>query len=281
HQLIADAHLAASEFYNDYLRRFDCFYVAGGILFEQGPSMTGMGVMRSRRQGPADDRSMRLLAALMPHQRKAVLMERRLGELRAAGRLADTLADGLPYGVVTLDRRARVLSVNRAAADILADRAGLYRDARGLHGLRPSDDGRLQKALADAVATAGSACTLQLARPTDLRPLSVFVVPMPHEQPQPVLREFAPAAMVFLHDPARRGVTATGVLQRTFGLSRQQCRLALLLAEGASLAQAAERMGIARETAHSHLKVLFRKTGVRRQAELMRLLHSLPPAGDA
>jgi hypothetical protein len=37
HQPIPDARLAATEFYNDYLRRFDYFYTAGGILFQDGP----------------------------------------------------------------------------------------------------------------------------------------------------------------------------------------------------------------------------------------------------
>ena len=49
------------------------------------------------------------------------------------------------------------------------------------------------------------------------------------------------------------------------------------LAAGRSLDQAAERLGIARNTARSHLRGLFAKTGVSRQGELVRLIHTSLP----
>ena len=57
-----------------------------------------------------------------------------------------------------------------------------------------------------------------------------------------------------------------------FDLTATQARLALLLAEGATINQCAEAMGIKISTARTHLKSVFAKTGVKRQAELAILI---------
>ena len=57
-----------------------------------------------------------------------------------------------------------------------------------------------------------------------------------------------------------------------FDLTVAQARLALYLAEGGTIAEYAEVMGIKVSTVRTHLKSIFAKTGVRRQAELAILL---------
>jgi DNA-binding CsgD family transcriptional regulator len=62
------------------------------------------------------------------------------------------------------------------------------------------------------------------------------------------------------------------VIAQAFGLSPAETRLALLISNGTSPTEAAEQLGIARETARSQLKTVFAKTGTHRQAELAALL---------
>jgi DNA-binding CsgD family transcriptional regulator len=107
--------------------------------------------------------------------------------------------------------------------------------------------------------------------------LRLVVAPVPGDQRLPALDDLAPAALLFLHDPAQRPSPPVALLRRLYGLTPQQARLAALLADGLSPAEAAERLGIAGATATAHLKQVYRKTGVHRQAELVRLLLSLPP----
>lgn len=65
-------------------------------------------------------------------------------------------------------------------------------------------------------------------------------------------------------------------LRRRFGLTPAEARLALEMARGDGKQAAAERLGISYATARSHLSRIFDKTGVRRQAELVRLVLGLP-----
>lgn len=56
------------------------------------------------------------------------------------------------------------------------------------------------------------------------------------------------------------------------GLTRAEARLASLLAEGISLEEAAEALLVSIQTVRSQLKLVFAKTGVTRQAELVALI---------
>jgi DNA-binding CsgD family transcriptional regulator len=59
------------------------------------------------------------------------------------------------------------------------------------------------------------------------------------------------------------------LLQCHFGLTPAEARLALHLVAGESLRSAAVKLSITYETARTHLKNIFHKTGTCRQAELV------------
>lgn len=63
---------------------------------------------------------------------------------------------------------------------------------------------------------------------------------------------------------------AAARLQALFGLTPTESRVALQVARGCSGPEAAEALGIGAGTVHAHLKSIFAKTGVRRQAGLAR-----------
>ncbi|MES2903798.1 MAG: hypothetical protein V4696_06395 [Pseudomonadota bacterium] len=57
-----------------------------------------------------------------------------------------------------------------------------------------------------------------------------------------------------------------------FDLTEAQARLALFLAEGGTIAEYAKAMGVKISTVRTHLKAIFARTGVSRQAGLAILL---------
>ena len=67
------------------------------------------------------------------------------------------------------------------------------------------------------------------------------------------------------------------LLQRHFGLSSAEARLALRLVEGDALQSAAVKLNISYETARSRLKNIFHKTRTHRQAELVVVIVSVLP----
>lgn len=110
-----------------------------------------------------------------------------------------------------------------------------------------------------------------MPRPSGRRDLEVLVSPTPRATAVSAL-ELAGAAAVFVTDPEAEPPDAETVLATLYSLTPAESALSTLLCGNFSLAEAAEHLGITSETARQRIKVVFQKTGVRRQASLVRLL---------
>ena len=66
-------------------------------------------------------------------------------------------------------------------------------------------------------------------------------------------------------------------LQSHFGLTPAEARLALHLVTGETLRSAAVKLGISYETARTHLKNIFNKTGTCRQTQLIVIILTVLP----
>lgn len=112
-------------------------------------------------------------------------------------------------------------------------------------------------------------------------------VPLPRRDKRPVLAYpvrlgavsadalAACQALLVLVDPDERPRPPEAALRAGFGLTAAEAKLAMQLAAGEPLESAAERLGIAKETARVQLKAVFAKLDLHRQAELVALLARL------
>jgi DNA-binding CsgD family transcriptional regulator len=80
-----------------------------------------------------------------------------------------------------------------------------------------------------------------------------------------------PGAAVFLWEPDRSSPIDPQLLVESFGLAPREAELVVLIAGGADLRRAAERMGIGLGTARWYLKQALEKTGAHRQSDLVLL----------
>jgi len=81
-----------------------------------------------------------------------------------------------------------------------------------------------------------------------------------------------------LVEPERMGPPTIDDLIDVFGLTRSEAKLTQKLAEGMSLDQAADLVGISLSSARTYLKTVFSKIGVNRQPQLMKIVLSTIPA---
>lgn len=81
-------------------------------------------------------------------------------------------------------------------------------------------------------------------------------------------------------DAERQQTASTDLLIQLYRLTPKEAALAAKLSEGKSVEQAAEELAIRYETARTHLRRIFSKTGTSRQAELLLLMVRLPTAGS-
>jgi len=77
---------------------------------------------------------------------------------------------------------------------------------------------------------------------------------------------------VFIVDLNAKSRDCKTVLQQVFGLAAAETRVAVALASGTDLTQAAEEFGVSRNTVRTQLRAIFAKTATSRQSDLVRLL---------
>jgi DNA-binding CsgD family transcriptional regulator len=87
---------------------------------------------------------------------------------------------------------------------------------------------------------------------------------------------FSSAAAILVVTPVEpQKVPTAEVLQGLFDLTPAEARVARAIAEGRTLEAVAQAHGLSKETVRSQLKSTLGKTGLRRQADLARLLSGI------
>jgi len=96
--------------------------------------------------------------------------------------------------------------------------------------------------------------------------------------PEQVMGTFGlrPLVMLFFYHPGSAPPIDVTLLAAAFGLTNAECRIAAMLAEGMSLKQIAETLGVQHDTVRKQLQSVYKKTATNRQPELVRLLLHLP-----
>jgi DNA-binding CsgD family transcriptional regulator len=92
------------------------------------------------------------------------------------------------------------------------------------------------------------------------------------ETPLATLEHLRPAAIILIEDQEKERHSWKMRLRSEFGLTAAEAELALEIMRGDGREAAAARLGITVATVRTHLLHIFEKTGVHRQAELVRLL---------
>ena len=217
-----------------------------------------------------------LITSLLPQIRQFVRVRQALIQAEARNATAAVLRDSLRLGVVYLDRRGQVLEVNDRArgilrkGDALSDRNGVLRACRSV------DQIRLERLLANALPSSGAAAvseSMLLRRSTGLPPYAVHVKPIGVSQPDYGARHVA--ALVLIVEPGQRQRVAPELVATTLGLTPGESQVAAWLAEGRSVREIAEATGRTTGAVHWHLKQIYQKKSISRQADLIRLVLSV------
>jgi DNA-binding CsgD family transcriptional regulator len=265
--------LIRTEFYADYLRPLGVETGVGVTLFRDQTSNFMLSVMCAASDDDRVDSAVELIGMLAPHLRQAFAYYRNAGSV-ASGRVAvDAAADALGVAIVSmgLDRRARW--ANAAAYRLLSLGDPIGTDATGRIGAMR---GEVREALDAAVAEAarGNSAgkrTLNL-RDEEGIPSSRLTLVVPCLTSWD--RYFAgPCVVLIVETIAPAGSPSDEVLRTAFGLTPSEARVVWAIADGARLADVADAQGIAIATARNHLKSIFAKMDVSRQAQLVAKVH--------
>ena len=181
--------------------------------------------------------------------------------------------DRLGMGVLLVDASLRLMASNGVGESLLGSGAGLTLAHGRLRLGTPAATQRLERAVGHATARQydpagqhGEPLLIPCAKAGP--PLTAFVFPGP--QPFGVVGVLMRSAVILVAEPGRKSGIGADDIMPLFGLTRAEATLAIRLADGESVTEAAESLGISRNTARAQLNAVFQKTGAVRQSELVR-----------
>lgn len=220
-----------------------------------------------------------MIECLIPHVRKFVQVCQMLAGARALNSSLSGLLDNDRVGVIQLDRRGRILEANDRALEILRQGDGLYDRNSILAGWLPADNTRLQKLLAGALPPLGglaAAGSMVIRRLGDTRKLMLTIHPVAGPPLDFGARRVA--ALVLLREPGGRPRLDAKLVADVLGLTAAESQVAVMLSEGLTTPDIAATMGRQASTVNTLIQRAYRKLGISRQAELVRLVLSLADA---
>ena len=254
-------------FYQDFLRAngFGDFF---GLGFKAGDDVWCLSLQRGVDQEPfnAYERS-RLLQLWRPLSDAATLA-RQLGFARALG-MAEAL-HSTEHPAIVFDGAGRVLALNAQAEALVGDCI----DIRARKLIFGDDESQRRFETLLAVALRGELtfeprAALQTVRNRHLRKVAIRAI---------ALRGFAQFSfanarvMLLIGNPPVESDVSQLALLSVFGLTAAEARVAREIANGASVAQVAEKFQVSYETARSQLRSVYAKTDTHRQGQLVALL---------
>lgn len=274
-QLFTEEEIRRDVFRQEFARPYGMGSFAAHLVAPVPGQVIAFSVMRASKRGEFETGELNDLDLLGRHAARALIVSTRL---QAAAKLEHALAEALERldcGALVVDRALTVLLANAAAGALTGD--GLSLSQRKLQASHRQDQGALDRLLQSAIVSAPSATNLEavaLRRPSGRRPLIVQAIPLARHSAESAFLLGA-AAIVIVIDPERQRRGDTTDALRLFGLTPAQARLASLIGEGHSRADAAEALAVSQSTVNDTVKQIYSKLGISRQSELVRLVARL------
>lgn len=266
-----------SEVYKGYLEPLGIRHLLGADLYTRDGIECRFRVTRTSQGKAFSEEDKTLCRIVLPHLKRSIQLHARLDSLETERSLFAGTVNRMLLGVISYSETEQILEMNQEAKRILAEKDGIWlsgdtltvdsaQESRDLHKI-------FKQILSGELDDSGPGVVpaISISRPSGRAKIGVLMRAIP-AGPWSESKN-RPALAVFLRDPEGSGMQPSQELvRRLFGLTRMEARLALLLTDGLTLDEAAEEMNVRRNTARTHLRSIFSKTGVTRQTMLVRLM---------
>lgn len=273
-EVLTENEWRASTYYRDYCAPQDVFHVMAADIATLNGGVYGLRITRPQTLPDFSSADKNFCRLLLPHIKRALNLHLSIHEDRKVSTLYSHAMAQLMVGVVVLDQDGLVIECNPAAMTVLDAKDGLVVVGKQLEASYADDNRRLQTLVREALATphTGKAAlneAMSVSRPSGRLGWGLIVQRIASDQWTEGKQR--PSVAVFVRDTEGRVDPPVRLAQQLFQLTPAETALAIQLANGLSLEEAAEMLNIKRNTARAHLRSIFSKTGVRRQTELVRI----------
>jgi DNA-binding CsgD family transcriptional regulator len=271
-------------FYREWARPHGWVDVASAVIEKSAISCTFLSVVRHEANGLVDDEMRRRMALLIPHVRRALLIGKTIHRKQTEAVCFSDVLDGLSSGMILVDANGRIVHTNNAGNAIL-DAADFL---RAVCGRLVASDLAINAALREILvaASVGDAAlgVKGIALPLtahDGERYVAHVLPLTSGARRAAGLAYNAVAALFIRKAALEPFSPPEVIGEMYKLTPTELRVLLAIVDIGGVPEVAAALGVAVTTVKTHLSRLFEKTGVARQADLVKLVagFSTPLAG--
>ncbi|WP_426437854.1 helix-turn-helix transcriptional regulator [Bradyrhizobium genosp. P] len=242
-----------------------------GVGFRAGSALWALTIQRSPKEGMFDNDEVKALSRVSARLTEAATLSTVVGRSAITG-ITNAL-ELIQMAAIAVGRFGAVIGMNCQAESSLGHDLTIRNNRLMLRDRQANAD---LTRLIDQLRHTSDMLTLPsspiVMRRIDKRPIVIQMQPVPPAARSPFL---GARAILLIRDLEGNAAFDQTLLATTFELTPAQARLAVMLARGDSVEEAARQIGVAVSTARNQLKTIFQRTGTHRQAELVALLHKV------
>ncbi|MBR1366016.1 helix-turn-helix transcriptional regulator [Bradyrhizobium ottawaense] len=259
-------------FYQEWLRPQGCIDVANVVLEQsKSPCPMLLTVIPGREMLGAEQRAR--MQFLVPHASRALMINRAIERKQQRATALADVVDRLNAGVILLDAACRIVHSNPAAETILAADDVL----RSISGRLVTRSSEANLALRNIFHDPGEVA-LAAAEGRKI-PLTshdgshyvAHVIALPSLLRDGATERTSAVGALLVWKAELDSRSCAGLIDRTFELTPAELRVLQSIVEVGGVPETALALGIAETTVKTHLHRVFAKTGVSRQADLVKL----------
>jgi DNA-binding CsgD family transcriptional regulator len=271
-------------FYREWARPHGWVDVASAVIEKSATSCTFLSVVRHEANGLVDDEMRRRMALVIPHVRRALLIGQTIHRKQTEAVCFSDVLDGLSSGMILVDASGRIVHTNNAGNAIL-DAGDFLRAVCGrLVASDPAINAALREILVAANAGDAALGVKGIALPLtahDGERYVAHVLPLTSGARREAGLAYNAVAALFIRKASLEPFSPPEVIGEMYKLTPTELRVLLAIVDIGGVPEVAAALGVAVTTVKTHLSRLFEKTGVARQADLVKLVagFSTPLAG--
>jgi DNA-binding CsgD family transcriptional regulator len=279
--LVSVAEIESTRFHKEWALPMGSIDTVFTNLERSSNSIASFSITRSAKDGQVDSSAKQRMRLVAPHIRRSVLIGKVVDQHKLEALTFAEVVDGLVDSVFLVNSEARITFANRSGQAMLDD-GHILRARQGvLVASDPDCNPDLREALkasADgdiAVGEKGVSVTLSAGA---TKQHLAHLLPLTSGARFKAGRQHAATAAICVRKAALDTPSPLHIVSDIYKLTASEVRTLSGIVEIGGVAGTADALGISEATVKTHLQRIFDKTGVRRQADLVKLVaaHASP-----
>jgi DNA-binding NarL/FixJ family response regulator len=283
--IVPRADLEDTRFYKEWIEP-QGIVDAAAVNLEKGLTRSShLAVRTDATYGIADDRMLQRFAALVPHLQRAVNITQLIDQAKQSEKQSERATeaftatlDHVEAAVFLVDADGMITFANEAAKRMLADATLVQTRGNALRVVAATADSTLHDLIASAAKGDVSLGVRGVALPlTDDAADQWFahILPLTSGRRQETGEVNAAVAAIFIRNSAPNAPPPLEAIAKRYKLTASEARVLDTVLKVKGVKAIASTLGLSEATVKTHLQNLFRKTGTKRQGDLMSLVTGL------